>query len=378
MGTGSKGDEMTDQTIGSTSQPVAPRGFIPKGTARFLERSKQAVRQPSTSRRQFLRGAVSGLVLTGFARDLAGGLAAEQAGPGVPIIDTHQHLWDLSRFRLAWLQGAPHLKRSFLPADYRDATQGLNVVKAVYMEVDVVPEQQLDEANYVIELCEKGKTPTVAAVISGRPAATGFVDYIRRFRDSRYIKGVRQVLHGSQPRGYCLDPAFVRSIRLLGELRMSYDLCLRPAELADAVRLVEQCPDTRFILDHCGNADPKAFLPADDPRRARAHDPEQWRRDVAALAAKPNVVCKISGVIARAPKDSWKPDDLAPVIRHCLAEFGPDRVMFGGDWPVCLATATFRQWVEALTKIVADLNEADRRKLFHDNAARFYGLGNAG
>ena len=89
------------------------------------------------------------------------------------------------------------------------------------------------------------------------------------------------------------------------------------------------------------------------------------------LANCPNVVCKISGIVARAPTD-WTADHLAPIVNHCLDTFGPDRVMFGSDWPVCRLRASYRQWVDALWQIVATRSESDRRKLFHDNAVKFY------
>src|SRR5205823_6408401 len=136
----------------------------------------------------------------------------------------------------------------------RAATQGLNVVKTVYMEVDVDPTQQVQEAEHVIDLCQRKDNPMVAAVISGRPASDGFKAYIEKFKGSPYIKGMRQVLHGDgTPAGYCLQPQFVNSVQLLGDLGMSFDLCLRSGELLDGDKLVAQCPRTRFIVDHCGN-----------------------------------------------------------------------------------------------------------------------------
>jgi predicted TIM-barrel fold metal-dependent hydrolase len=292
----------------------------------------------------------------------------------LPIIDTHQHLWDLNRFRLPWLSGSPTLNRSFVTADYLQATRGLNVVKAVYMEVALDPAQQQAEAEYVIELCRSDRHPTVAAVISGQPASAGFDAYITAYRDSPYIKGVRRILHsGATPAGYCLQPQFVRSMQRLGELNMRFDLCVRAAELGDAVKLVDRCPDTRFVLDHCGNADPKDFASAAGSEAA-AQRSNQWRRDIAALAKRKNVVCKISGIIARVPEE-WTADDLAPIVNHCLDQFGPDRVMFASDWPVCQRRASLAQWVTALKQIVAQRSSQQQRKLFHDNALRFYELG---
>jgi predicted TIM-barrel fold metal-dependent hydrolase len=290
------------------------------------------------------------------------------------MIDTHQHLWDLDKFRLPWTTGSP-LNRSYLTGDYLAATEGLNVVKAIYMEVDVDPTQQVDEAEYIIDLCQRNDNPTVAAVISGRPASDGFKDYILRYKDSPYIKGVRQVLHGGDtPAGYCLQPQFVKSVQLLGELGKRFDICLRPAELGDAVKLVDQCPDTQFILDHCGNADPYIVAGGTSTEGAMSHTRQQWLDDIKALADRPNVVCKISGIIARARPGDWTASDLAPTINHCLDSFGPDRVVFGGDWPVCTLGAPYRSWVNALKMVIANRSEEEQRKLLHDNAARIYQL----
>jgi L-fuconolactonase len=312
------------------------------------------------SRRQFLKGAAA--VAAGWAVGPAAG--ADEGGPAMlPIIDTHQHLWDLGRFRLPWIKKGDPLDRNYLMSDYLEATAGLNVVKTVYMEVDVDPAQQQAEAEHVIGLCQRADNPMVAAVISGRPASDGFAAYIRQFRDSAYVKGVRQVLHGEgTPPGYCLRGKFIQGIRLLGDLDKSFDLCLRPGELADGAKLIDACPDTRFILDHCGNGD------------VQEKDRSAWRRDMAEIARRKNVVCKVSGIVASAKPGRWTADDLAPLVNHTLEVFGPDRVMFGGDWPVCTKAAMYRQWVEALRAIVRDRPEEERRKLFHDNALRVYGL----
>lgn len=294
----------------------------------------------------------------------------------IPIIDTHQHLWDLRKFTLPWVDGAPAINRSYLQSDYAEATAGLNVVKAVYMEVDVEPSQQVAEALYIIDQCQRPDTPTAGAVISGRPASTDFAAYIGQFKGNPYIKGVRQVLHGPEtPAGYCLQPTFVKNIQLLGELGLSFDLCLRPAELSDAVKLVDQAPGTRFVVDHCGNADP--YIVADihtASAEPAPHTRQQWLDDMQALANRPQVICKISGIIARAMPGQWSAATLAPTVNHCLDVFGPDRVVFGGDWPVCTLGASYREWVTALREIIADRSEQDQRKLLHDNAERFYTL----
>ncbi len=339
----------------------------------------------SLNRREFLRQTAQTTLLTSSVGALSRApvQAEEKTSPtaAIPIIDTHQHLWDLQRVRLAWLKGSPQLNRSYVTKDYLAASAGLNIVKAVYMEVAADVDCQVAEAEYVLELCQAGGTPTVAGVIGGCPGDEGFRSYILRYKDSPYIKGVRQIPRTSKA-GEDLfgDKQFVAGIRLLGELGMSFDLCGDPTRLLDAARLVDACPGTRFILDHCGNADPKWFETpgGNEPAEAlaaRRQAAEQWRRDIATLAERKSVVCKISGIIARARKDHWTAADLAPVINHCLEVFGPDRVMFAGDWPVCTRVASLAQWVDALKEVVRGRSQEEQRKLFFENAMRCYGLG---
>ena len=177
----------------------------------------------------------------------------------------------------------------------------------------------------------------------------------------------------STPAGFCLRPQFVKSVQLLGDFGLSFDLCMRPMELSDGAKLARLCPGTRFIVDHCGNADPNAFLPNSQRREEPWHEVESWRNDMATLAGCDNVVCKISGIVARAPRD-WEPDQLAPIINYCLDRFGPNRVMFGGDWPVCKLGASYRDWVLGLKEVIRNRPEEEQRKLLHDNAVGFYNL----
>jgi predicted TIM-barrel fold metal-dependent hydrolase len=285
----------------------------------------------------------------------------------IPIIDTHQHLWDLKKFKLLWVNndGLEKMNRSYLPSDYQKATAGLNVVKTVYMEVDVHPSQQNLEVEYVTKLCKQADNPMAAAVVSGRPNSAEFKAYVTPLADNPYIKGIRQVLHSdSAPRKLCLQPQFVESMKLLGDLGLSYDLCMRPGEIIDAVELVDKCPNTKFIIDHCGN------MPVEnDDRQLR----KIWKQSMREMAQRDNVVCKISGIVVTA-KENWKPSDLAPNINFCMDTFGEDRAYFAGDWPVCTLKASYAQWVGALKTIVKSRTPGLQKKLFHDNAARIYGL----
>jgi predicted TIM-barrel fold metal-dependent hydrolase len=311
------------------------------------------------SRRSFLQAAAGAVVLPGLAR------AAKEPAAMLPAIDTHQHLWDLTKVKLGWLKEGSPLHGQFTPVEYAKATEGLNVVKSIYMEVDVVDESRQAEIEYVTEICKSGKTPMVAAVVGGRPAAKDFPAYASKLRENKYVKGVRQVLHGDAPRGFCLSKEFVAGVRLLGELGLSYDFCMRPTDLTDAAKLAELCPDTRFILDHCGNPQ-KGF---------DAKQTDQWKKDLAAVAAHKNVMVKISGFVVNGwKKGEWKADDLAPFANATIDTFGVERAMFGGDWPVVTNAGTYKEWLTALRAILANRPEADQKKILHDNAAKFYGV----
>ena len=316
---------------------------------------------PSSTRREFLLH--SSVVSLGVCAALAATGAYSASFATIPIIDTHQHLWDFKKFRPPWLKDAPKINRSYTFADYAKETAGLNVVHTVYMEVDVDPRQQVAEAQYVIDTCKGRKTNMAAGVISCRPASAGFRAYAMRFRGNPYIKGMRQVLQVPEClRGLCLQSQYVKNIQLLGELGMSFDICIRPEELSDGYKLADLCPHTRFILDHCGNAS------ARNPHHA------QWKKDITEFAKRKNVVCKVSGII-KTVKPEWKPGpELEPIVKHVIDSFGTDRVMFGGDWPVCNLTFSFRAWVETLRWILRHEKEADQVKLFHDNARHVYGL----
>ena len=216
------------------------------------------------SRRKFIHD-LGALTMGGIACCKTA-IAASESGPAeLPIVDTHVHLWDLSRFRLPWLKSGEPLCRSYVPKDYQEASAGLNIVKSVYMEVDMDPADEAAEAESVIAICRGRVTPMRGAVIGGRPASEGFRRYLLPFKGSPYIKGVRQILRSaSELRLLAAPDDLVRGLRLLGEWGMCFDLCVPPTALADGARLIGRCPETRFVLDHCGNADPKASAPADE------------------------------------------------------------------------------------------------------------------
>lgn len=282
------------------------------------------------------------------------------------IIDTHQHLWNLSQFELGWLKEEPfcQLHHDHTLEDYGRDTDGLNVTQSIYMEVDVLESQQPGEAQWILDLCQQTDNRVAAAVISGRPGTKGFREYIERFRPSPFLKGVRDNLYG-KPEGYCSRKDFVADIRMLGEAGLSFDIETPTEGLPDAAHLIDACPETQFILDHCGNP------------MIRSGNLTTWQANVAAVAQRKNVVVKISGLFTWVDPERWSIDDIAPVINHLWEHFGPDRVMFGSDWPVVTVVAPYRRWVEVVSEVASNRNQEIQQKLFHDNASRVYGLTNS-
>jgi len=283
--------------------------------------------------------------------------------PDFPIIDSHVHLWDPARYRIPWLDDAPPLNRRFGPTEYRAQTAGVEIEAFVYVEVDIAPEYALLEARLAAATAQA--EPRLKGIVASAPLEYG--EQARPFLEALAavgsgVKGVRRLLQGEADDAFCLRPGFVRGIELLAEHGFSFDLCVRHAQLPSVVELVRRTPAVPFILDHIGK-------PA-----IKDGELDPWRERIAHLAALPNVVCKVSGLVTEADPAAWTPDDLAPYLAHILETFGEDRVLFGSDWPVATLASTYPRWVATLDALTADLSPGAKRKLWAENARRVYRL----
>ena len=287
----------------------------------------------------------------------------------LPIVDTHQHLVDFSRFGKGWAK--PPVEGNYGTREYLQAVEGLHVVKAVYMEVAVEPENRHKEALYALELCGDDATPTVGAVIAADIYSDQFKSYISQFKGNSCLKGIRVWFKSGES---LTDPGIIRHVRYLGEIGLRLDFVVPPAWFPQMLRLIEACPDTWFQADHCVNGDPRAFFEYDPGLAKPAHSREEWLRGAEKIAARRNVVCKISGIVSCLPGLTPDARNLRPIVDMCYELFGPDRVMFAGDWPWCLKGTSLAGWVEILKEIVRDRPLVDQKKLFHDNAIRHYQL----
>ena len=287
----------------------------------------------------------------------------------IPLVDTHQHLADLLRFGKDWT--SPPLPGNYDIKAYLEATRNVNMVKGVYMEVGEPAARRHEEALYAIEICKDTKNPTRGAVISGDLNSQEFETYISQFKDSPYIKGIR---YGFRSIAEMEDPQLIKNTELLGKLNMSLDFTISPAWLPAIANLIKTCPGTRFLVNHCGNADPRAFLDPSLISGKPNHDANEWIASMKTVAENKNVVCKISGIISTSSGYPKTAKTLAPGINHCLDIFGPDRVMFASDWPWCLKSNKLEEWVNILKEIVKNRPYIEQKKMFYDNAIKFYSI----
>lgn len=318
------------------------------------------------NRKEFLKS-VSVLATGSLVGNAALGFHHMDQAALIPIIDTHQHLADFNRFGRDWAH--PPVEGNYGMDEYKQAIKGLNIVKAVYMEVAAPAGRKYEEALYALEICKDRSTPTAGAVIYADLYKDDFKEYVAQFKNSDCIKGVRA---GFRSEESLSDNRIIERIRFLGKIEMRLDFIVPPVWFPSMAKLIKSCPDTKFQADHCANADPKAFLNKSNLSIKPEHTHEEWRTGVAAIAAEKNVVCKISGLVSRMDGIGIIPENLAPTINACLDIFGPDRVMFAGDWPWCLKGTTLENWVNLLKQVVKNRPVRDQRKLFYDNAVRHY------
>ena len=299
----------------------------------------------------------------------------------IPLIDTHQHLWDLSRLKLQWIKGRGLLEHDHMMSDYLKAKEGTGIDSTVYMEVDADPNYWDREVADMTIHCKNIDTPMKALVIPGDPLSNDFGIYLEKHSKNPFVKGIRRVLQISETEpGLCLKPDFVEGVRKIGQSGLLFVICIRPAELIDAVTLVKQCPETSFVLDHCGNADPyivngthNLITKSDIFGSRYMHSQQGWRNAISDLGGQKNVFCKISGIVARIRK-GWDSETLAPTINACLDSFGSENVIFGGDWPVCRQGAELKNWVKAFREVLSRRDVAFQHKVMHQNAERIFSL----
>lgn len=282
--------------------------------------------------------------------------------PTKPIIDTHLHLWDPNNLRYPWLDEIPLLNKPYLLNDYDDATSGIIVEKMVFVQCECLFSQCEQEAEWVTRLAQADER--IQGIVPWAPLekGEGAKDILERFSQNQLVKGIRRIIQFEPDDGFCLQPGFIRGVRMLAEYNMSFDLCISHLQLKNTIKLVQLCPQVHFILDHIGKPNIKDQLF------------EPWKKELKELATLKNVCCKMSGLVTEADHKIWKMEDLKPYVVYALEAFGVERIMFGGDWPVATQAAGYSVWVDALDRALAGLSENELQKIYHDNALKFYKL----
>ena len=280
--------------------------------------------------------------------------------PAFPIVDTHLHLWDLQRLRYPWLAGVPMLNRNHLIEDYRRACGSVAVAKMVFLQCECDFAQFQEEADWVTEVARVD--PRIRGIVPWAPLEKGDAAEadLARLAANPLVKGIRRIIQFEADPEFCLRPDFVRGVQLLPRHGLSFDLCINHQQLANTLKLVKQCPNVRFIMDHIAKPDIKAGL----------LDP--WRAELRELAHFPNVWCKLSGLVTEADLAKWTPADLRPYIDHVMDCFGFDRVIFGGDWPVATQATDYPRWVGTVDEALAGASPDELHRLYVRNAEAFY------
>jgi len=249
------------------------------------------------------------------------------------------------------------IQRDFLPDDLLPLLVANQVTGCVAVQAD----QSEAETLFLLDLA--ARYPFIKGVVGWVDLrAADRADRLRYFRQYPKLKGFRHIVQGEQDVRFLLQPAFLQGVESLGKLGYTYDLLVKPHQLDAALEFVRTLPVQPLVIDHLA----KPYI--------QAGSREPWAAQMAAIAKYEHVCCKLSGMVTEADWEQWKPADFQFYIRHMLEVFGPERLMFGSDWPVCQVAATYTQVVDLVAEAIGGLTESEQQSIWYQCAADFYGL----
>ncbi|AHH93857.1 amidohydrolase family protein [Kutzneria albida] len=273
-------------------------------------------------------------------------------------VDAHHHVWDLTVRDQPWTTGV--IRRSFGVEDLLPLASQGSVEATVLVQTVTVPE----ETPEFLALAEQW--PLVQAVVGWTDlTAEDVADRLAELTGGtggRWLRGIRHQVQGEPDPDWLCRAEVRRGLAAVGQAGLVYELLTLPHQLPAAVRTVSELPEVRFVLDHCSK-----------PPIASG-ELEPWAGEIRRLAAWENVACKLSGLVTEADHANWSVADLRPYAEVVLAAFGPDRVMFGSDWPVCLLAAEYPEVLDATEQLTAELSAAERERVFGGTATEVYRL----
>jgi L-fuconolactonase len=274
------------------------------------------------------------------------------------MIDSHHHFWRYDPREYGWIsESMSILRRDFLPADLQREAHAAGIDGVVSVQA----RQTVEETRWLLELA--GQNAFLRGVVGWVPlVSAGVRQDLERFAVYPKLKAVRHVLQDEPDDDYILRDDFNRGIALLKEFGLRYDILIFERHLPQTIEFVDRHPGLTFILDHVAK-----------PRiRDRLLSP--WRENMRELARRPNVYCKLSGMATEADPHAWTPKQLWPYMEVALEAFGPRRLMFGSDWPVCLLAVEYPRWLAVVREFAAKLSPAEQERMFGGTAIEAYGL----
>ena len=280
-------------------------------------------------------------------------------------VDSHQHFWRYTPEDYPWI--APEwqvLQRDFLPDDLRPLLAAHQLDGAIAVQA----QQTIDETRWLLDLAAdhpdivKGVVGWVPLIDSERDVDRA-LETLVGLPTGRALKGIRHILQGEADDAYMLREDFNRGVARLRAHGLTYDILIFGRHLANAATFVDRHPDQAFVLDHI--AKPEI--------RATAFD-RAWASGLRELARRPHVMCKLSGVVTETRDAEWTRGGISPYLETALETFGPGRILFGTDWPVCLLRCEYQTWVETVTSFISTLTAGEQEAIMGGNAIRAYRL----
>lgn len=274
-------------------------------------------------------------------------------------IDAHQHYWDPQEVNYFWMpQDHPVISRAYVPADLEPILERNQFAGSVVVQAAHDPR----EAAWMLALADRH--PSILGVVAWAHLTSGssLAYTLDGLQQHAKFKGIRHLVQDEPDNNWLLRDDVLEGLRELARRGIPYDILVKPPQLHVVEPLADKVPDLPIVIDHIA----KPYI------KDRIFD--GWAQQMESIAKIPHVHVKMSGIITEADHDNWTTDDLRPYIRHVFDTFGPDRILFGSDWPVCLLAGSWKEVLAAFTQALGPLDQDTRAKMLGENAARFYKL----
>jgi L-fuconolactonase len=273
-------------------------------------------------------------------------------------IDAHHHLWRYSKEEYDWIgPGMEAIACDFLPDGLESELEACGVSGSVVVQA----RQTLAETDWLLGLAEK--SAWIRGVVGWAPMADrNFPEILERLRTSRKLRGLRHIIQAEPDDEFILRQEFGAGIKALSGSGLVYDILIYERHLPAAIRFVDRHPNQVFVLDHLAKP------------RIKGRVLEPWRTHLLELAKRENLCCKLSGMVTEADWTEWTACDLRPYVQTALEAFGPARLMFGSDWPVCLLASTYDRWYRTAEDLLCELSESEKKLVLGGVANKIYSL----